>query len=388
METSAATQGASVPPIGDEELDTRVARVQAELVARGLKGLIAYSAHRDYQPGDLRYLARWLCKEEESACLYIPVDGKTTLITNASWDVRRAQREAHAGEAMYASEFADALKDLLAPEVRSGDRIGISGWSFFPAPTYVGLTSAFPEVTFSDETDILTHLRMIKSAAELDLIRVACRITDAGMRAGLEAAREGATEIEIATAAEAMIRSNGAEPSFISEIGSGPRTAAGICIPTHRRISRGDIVTIDVGGMVEGYHGDMARALVIGGPNEEQRRLLEAVDSSHAAAVAAIKPGLTVRELNAVAADAVAKVGLGEYWVGDFMPHGLGTAQHEPPEVKDSEIQLQPGMVLAIEPVVVVPDVGGVIAEHMIVVNDGGAEELSEIPTDVWRSFT
>ena len=170
LETSAATQGASVPPIGDEELDTRVARVQAELVARGLKGLIAYSAHRDYQPGDLRYLARWLCKEEESACLYIPVDGKTTLITNASWDVRRAQREAHAGEAMYASEFADALKDLLAPEVRSGDRIGISGWSFFPAPTYVGLTSAFPEVTFSDETDILTHLRMIKSAAELHLI--------------------------------------------------------------------------------------------------------------------------------------------------------------------------------------------------------------------------
>jgi Xaa-Pro aminopeptidase len=209
------------------------------------------------------------------------------------------------------------------------------------------------------------------------------------MRAALEVTREGATEVEIAAAAEFVIRSSGAEPSFIFEIGSGTRTASGICLPTLRRIDRGDIVTIDVGGMVEGYHGDMARALVIGGPNDLQGRLLEAADASHAAAVAAIRPGLTVKELNAIAADVVAEAGLSEYWAGDFMPHGLGTAQHEPPEgPKDFEMELQSGMVLAIEPVIVVPEVGGVIAEHMIVVTDGGAEELSEIPTDVWRSFT
>ena len=388
MTPSAASEHIPVPGISDDELHGRVAGVRAELAARGLKGLIAYSAHRDYQPGDLRYLARWFCLEEESACLYIPLEGPTTLVTNASWDLRRAQREAHADQALHAVEFADVLTDLLAPEIRSGDRIGISGWSFFPAPTYVGLTKAFSGVTFSDETDILTQLRTVKSDAELDLIRTACRITDAAMRAGLAVTREGATEVEIAEAAESAIRSSGAEPSFITEIGSGARTAAGICLPTDRRIERGDIVTIDVGGMVEGYHGDMARALAIGGPNEMQRRLLEAVDSSHAAAVAAIRPGLTVRELNAIAADAVAKVGLSEYWSGDFMPHGLGTAQHEPPEgPKDFDMELRAGMVLAIEPVIVVPDVGGVIAEHMVVVTDGGVEELSEIPTDIWRSF-
>ena len=389
MTPSAATEHIRVPGITDEELDERLARVRAELAARGLKGLIAYSAHRDYQPGDLRYLARWLCLEEESACLYIPLEGKTTLITNASWDLRRAQAEGHADQALHAVEFADILEDLLGPAIRSGDKIGISGWSFFPAPTYVGLTKAYPGVTFSDETDILTGLRSVKSEAELELIRTACRITDAAMRAALEVTREGATEVEIAAAAEFVIRSSGAEPSFIFEIGSGTRTASGICLPTVRRIDRGDIVTIDVGGMVEGYHGDMARALVIGGPNEFQRRLLEAADSSHAAAVAAIRPGITVKELNAIAADAVAKAGLSEYWSGDFMPHGLGTAQHEPPEgPKDFDMELRSGMVLAIEPVIVVPDVGGVIAEHMIVVTDGGAEELSEIPTDVWRSFT
>ena len=167
------------------------------------------------------------------------------------------------------------------------------------------------------------------------------------------------------------------------------RTAAGICLPTTRRVEHGDIVTIDVGAMVAGYHGDMARAVVIGKPTDMQRRLLEAVDKSHAAAVAAIKPGLSVRELNTTAADEVAKMGLGQYWSGDFMPHGLGTAQHEPPEgPKDLDMELRAGMVLAIEPVVVMPGVGGVIAEHMVIVHEDGAEELSEIPTDIWRSFT
>ncbi len=388
METSAASNGGRVPGISDEEFDARIARVRQELAERGLKGLIAYSAHRDYQPGDLRYLARWLCKEEESACLYIPLEGTTTLITNASWDLRRAQTDGHADQAVYVPEFADALKDLLAGDVRPGDTIGISGWSFFPAPTYVGLITVFPDVTFSDETDIVANLRMLKSDAELDLIREACRITDAGMRAALEVTREGATEIEIATAAEAAIRSRGAELSFIFEIGSGPRTATGICIPTQRQAGRGENVVIDVGGMLDGYHGDMARALVIGPPSELQRRMLDAVVSSHAAAVAAVRPGLTVRELNAIAAGAVAEMGLGDHWAGDFMPHGLGTAQHEPPEgPKHFDTELESGMVLAIEPVVVVPDVGGVIAEHMIIVTDDGAEELSEIPTDVWRSF-
>lgn len=389
MATSAENQGVPAPGITDDELDARVARVRAELDARGLKGLIAYSAHRDYQPGDLRYLARFYCKEEESACLYIPVQGQTTLITNASWDLRRAEREAHADQAVHVPEFADALKDLLAPDLAAGDKIGISGWSFFPAPTYVGLTAAFPDVTFSDETDILTRLRAVKSEAELALIRAACRVTDRAMRASLEATHEGVTEVEIAAAADAVIRTSGAEPSFIYEVGSGARTATGISVPTDRRVARGELVMIDVGGMLDGYHGDMARTLVIGGPTEVQRRMLEAVGSSHAAAVAAIRPRLTVRELNATAADAVTSMGLGDYWSGDFMPHGLGTTQHEPPEgPKHFDMELRAGMVLAIEPVVVVPGVGGAIAEHMIVVTDGGAEELSEIPIDVWRSFT
>ena len=270
MATSAENQGVPAPGISDDELDARVARVRAELDARGLKGLIAYSAHRDYQPGDLRYLARFYCKEEESACLYIPVQGQTTLITNASWDLRRAEREAHADQAVHVPEFADALKDLLRRTWAAGDKIGISGWSFFPAPTYVGLTAAFPDVTFSDETDILTRLRAVKSEAELALIRAACRVTDRAMRAALEATHEGVTEVEIAAAADAVIRTSGAEPSFIYEVGSGTRTATGISVPTDRRIARGELVMIDVGGMFDGYHGDMARTLVIGGPTEVQ----------------------------------------------------------------------------------------------------------------------
>jgi Xaa-Pro aminopeptidase len=377
---------ASVSGIADAEFDQRVQRVQRALTSAGLSGLIAYSAHRDYYPGDLRYLSNWACLEEESACLYIPGEGSTTFITNASWELRRAKSEAHASEVAYAGEFADALKDLLATHVRPGDRIGVSGWSIFPAPTYIALRRSFPEIIFEDQSRLLADIRMIKSESELRIVRAACQLTDAAMEAGLAATRVGETEIAVAAAAENVIRSAGAELSFITEIGSGLRTAAGICLPTDRKLQPGDIVTVDVGAMIHGYHGDMARALVLGGPNDEQKRLLEAVDVSNHQAVEAARPGLTVRELNEVARKAVVDKGLGEYWSGDFMPHGLGNAQHEPPEgPKHFDVVLQAGMVLAIEPVVVQPGVGGVIAEHMVIITDGRAEELSRIPTDVWR---
>jgi hypothetical protein len=77
-------------PITDDEYRRRVAAVQAEARERGLSAIIAYGAHRDYQPADLRYLARWYCIEEETACVFVPTEGPTTLITDAAWASMRS----------------------------------------------------------------------------------------------------------------------------------------------------------------------------------------------------------------------------------------------------------------------------------------------------------
>ena len=370
-------------PIPDSEYAQRITRVQEALDQRGLDGLIAYGAHRDYQPADLRYFARWYCVEEETAALYIPTRGGTTLLTDASWDIDRAKAEAYADEMRLTRDMGSDLADIIGTQ---NGTIGIAGFRFFPAPTYLTLVARKPAVNFIEATDVTGELRMIKSTSEIDLLRAASQISDDAMAAGLAVICDGAAEIEVAAAAEAVIRSAGAEPSFVTEMGSGPRTALGTFLPGSRRLNNGEFAVLDCGARLHGYHGDMCRTVVVGEPDQEQRRKLEAVQAAVKAAIAAIKPGVTVGQIRDVAADAISDAGYGDNWWDAFMPHGNGTGQHEAPNAKEHpDLTLAEGMVLCIEPGITVADQGAVIIEQMIAVSAHGAEVLNKLPTDMWN---
>lgn len=371
--------------IGDGEHAARIDAVRAVLAERGLDVLIAYGAHRDYQPADLRWLARWYCVEEETSCVVVPMEGPTALVTDASWDLERAQAEAFADEFTLARDMGAELARLIRDRAGDAARVGIAGYRILPAPVYLRLVEELPGATFVDAGDVTTDLRMIKSPAELDLLRAASRISDAAMKAGLEKVRDGAAEIEVAAAAEAVIRGGGAEPSFVTEMGTGPRTAYGTFLPGQRRMAAGEVAVLDCGARVHGYHGDMCRTIVVGGPDAEQRSRLEAVERALGAAIAGIRPGVTVGEVRDLAADSVRESGYGEHWWDAFMPHGNGAGQHEPPNAKEHpDLALREGMVLCVEPGIMVPGEGAFIIEQMIVVGGEGAEVLNRLPTDMW----
>ena len=112
--------------------------------AHGLDALIAYGAHREYQPADLRYLARWYCVEEETAALFIPVDGPTVLLTDAGWDIDRAKAEAYADEMRLTSNMGQDLGRLVVEHAGPGANVGIAGFRFFPAPVYFAITAEAP----------------------------------------------------------------------------------------------------------------------------------------------------------------------------------------------------------------------------------------------------
>jgi Xaa-Pro dipeptidase len=375
----------SATPISDSEYAARIDRVRAGLVERGLDGLIAYGAHRDYHPADLRYLARWYCVEEEQAALFVPASGPTMLLTDAIWDLERAQAEAFADDMRYARDMGGALADIISAADGQVTTIGIAGFPVFPAPTYLALRERLPSATFSDASDLTADLRIVKSAAELDLMRAASRISDDAMRAGLSVIKSGVTETAVAAAAEGVIRAAGAEPSFVTEMGSGARTALGTFLPGERRLAEGEIAVLDCGARLHGYHGDMCRTVVVGEPLHEQRRRLEAVEAAVSNAIAAIRPGVTVGAIRDVAAASVAESGYGDNWWDAFMPHGNGAGQHEPPNAKDNpEMPLREGMVLCIEPGITVPGEGAVIIEQMIAVTADGAEVLNALPTNMW----
>lgn len=372
-------------PINDDEYRGRVAAVQAEIRERGLSALIAYGAHRDYQPADLRYLARWYCIEEETACLFVPAEGPTTLITDASWDVERAQAEAYAGSVRHARDFAPVLSELVRDSGGRGSHVGISGFRIFPAPEYLSLSRELPDTTFEDASEVISDLRMIKSPAEVSIMREASRITDAAMEAGLRTIGEGRTEVEVAAAAEQVIRTAGAEPSFVTEMGAGPRTALGTFLPGLRRFERGQVAVLDCGARLHGYHGDMCRTVVVGGPDDEERAMLEAVARAVETATEAAKPGVTVGAVRDAAAATIEEAGFGEHWWDAFMPHGNGAGQHEPPNAKEHpDLPLREGMVLCIEPGITVPGKGAFILEQMVYIGENGAETLNRLPLDMW----
>jgi Xaa-Pro aminopeptidase len=376
-----------IPDIPDSEFAARIQAVRAACSDRGLGGLVAYGAHRDYQPADLRYLARWYCVEEETACLVVPADGPTTLVTDASWDVDRARAESFADNVVYGPNMGETLSSLIGSEIGTDAAVGIAGYHIFPAPTYLRLREALPNTSFADASSITEELRMVKTGAELDLMREASRISDQAMAAGLERIRDGATEVEVAAAAEAVIRAAGAEPSFVTEMGSGARTSLGTFLPGGRSLAAGEFAVLDCGARVRGYHGDMCRTTVVGGPSESQLRRLEAVEASVNLAIDRTRPGVKVGEIRDAAAEAIREAGFGDYWWDAFMPHGNGAGQHEPPNAKEHpELEIREGMVLCIEPGIAVPSDGAVIIEQMVAVGPDRAEVLNALPTAVWET--
>jgi methionyl aminopeptidase len=204
-----------------------------------------------------------------------------------------------------------------------------------------------------------------KSEAELRLMREAGRIVAETHRLLKQAIRPGITTRELDGIAEAFIRSQGAVPSF-KGYNSFP---ASICasvneelvhgIPGPRKLSEGDIISIDIGAQYEGYHGDSAWTYGVGEISDEARRLLEVTEQSLYAGLALVKPDVRLFTVSHAIQKVIEAAGFSV--VREYVGHGIGANLHEEPQIPNYGIpdrgpRLKPGMVLAIEPMV---NIGG-----------------------------
>ena len=151
-------------------------------------------------------------------------------------------------------------------------------------------------------------------------------------------------------------------------------------------IEAGDGVVLDFGGIYDGYCVDLTRTLHVGVPAPELRRLAGAVREAHAAAIAAVKPGVRPSEIDAAARDVLARHGLAEAF-GHGTGHGLGLEVHEDPRISKlpgalPDDPVVPGMVFTIEPGAYVAGLGGVRIEDDVLVVEGGCEVLTDVPID------
>lgn len=218
-------------------------------------------------------------------------------------------------------------------------------------------------------------MRSIKGPEEVDAIGEALGITERAMERALSAAREGASDFELAAEFEAEARRRGAERfAFDTLVGVGPNSANPHAIPRGIRVSRGDYVVLDGGVVRRGYCSDMTRTLATG-----DDRLLRAVEAAVEAALDAIRPGVPAREVDAAARKELERWGLS----GNFLHglgHGVGVEVHEPPYLAPGEERaLEPGMVVTVEPGVYVRGVGGARIEEMVLVTPGGGRLLNSL---------
>jgi Xaa-Pro aminopeptidase len=230
---------------------------------------------------------------------------------------------------------------------------------------------------------LVERARMIKDFNELELIRAAVRLGSTLFERALGAIKPGAKESEVAAEMEYAARWAGAEEmSFPTIIASGARSALPHGRATEQVIASGGFVVCDFGVILAGYCSDQTRTVWVGKPNAGAREAYEGVKEAQLAAIAAVRPGVSVSEVDAAARKVLRKAGFGRYFTHST-GHGVGLEIHEGPRVAAGQNEvLQPGMVITIEPGVYFPGKWGVRIEDMVAVNATGCEVLTPTSKD------
>ncbi|MGH9538281.1 MAG: M24 family metallopeptidase [Terriglobales bacterium] len=225
---------------------------------------------------------------------------------------------------------------------------------------------------------LVERARMVKDADEIKRIRAAVLLGAGLFDRALESIRPGVKESVVAAEMEYAARQAGAEAmSFPTIIASGERSSLPHGRASQAAIARQGFVVCDFGVILTGYCSDMTRTVYVGRSSAKVRRAYQAVKEAQQAAVDAVKPGVSVGEIDHAASKSLKNSGLAKYFTHST-GHGVGLEIHEAPRVAagQSEI-LRPGMVITVEPGIYIPGEWGIRIEDMVVVTSTGCEVLT-----------
>jgi Xaa-Pro aminopeptidase len=298
----------------------------------------------------------------------------------------------------------DAFAGLKADMGIIADRIGFEQAEAFEPAAYAPhlyrgsavriLRRAFPSATLAPADELLAEMRAIKTPAELEHIRTACRITEEAFRHGAALLQPGLAEVEIAACFRAALsHCAGRFPGVRRCDGfvycmSGPNSARAsgpYSRSRSRTITTGDFVIVRCHCYADGYWADVSRTYHIGPLQPSKRQMIEAVLAARDAALEAIRPGIRGGEL-----DRVARTPIESYGLGAFIRHsaghgaGFGTLDHtaRPRLHPKSNDVLEPGMVVKLE-LGVYSDHTGVRKSDIVAVTETGADPFTRFHWDV-----
>ena len=277
-------------------------------------------------------------------------------------------------------DLAAVLRELPAGDIAfEADVVTVAGLGAWQRST--------PDRTWSQTSGLVEALRIIKDQSELRAMRRSCaRLSDVarGLR---DFVTSGSTEREVAAAIDgAIMRAGFSKPAFQTIVASGPNSALPHARPTDRRLSAGDLVVLDFGGVLDGYCSDLTRMAAVGQVQADARALVDAVRAAQDAALATVRAGALASDVDKAARQVLTSRGLGEAFL-HATGHGLGLDLHEAPRIgradADRVLRLETGMVCTIEPGAYVDGLGGARVEDDVVVTVEGCEALTDAPRDL-----
>jgi Xaa-Pro aminopeptidase len=226
--------------------------------------------------------------------------------------------------------------------------------------------------------------RMLKSQAEIELIRRSVRTNSKAFEMAASRVRPGISERDLAAEIDFRMRRLGAEkPSFETIVAAGERSALPHAHPTAAVLKSGQLVLVDMGAFQDGYASDMTRMLFLGTPGARMQRLYRAVLEAQLAAIDAVRPGVTTSYVDRQARNVLKAYKLDRAFVHST-GHGLGLEIHELPRIgRKDKTPLAAGMAITIEPGVYLEGVGGIRIEDTVIVTPTGCEVLTPTGKDL-----
>ena len=325
---------------------------------------------------------RYLCGFTGSSGLLLVEESGSVFFTDVRYDTQ-AHAEVKGAKVVIARQAvlnaaADRIAALRGKQVIAieADHVTVSDRKRLNdlLPTHLRLKNA---------SSLVERARMVKDEDELAVIRSAVNLGAKLFERALEVMRPGVKESDVAAEMEYAARRAGAEEmSFSTIIASGERSALPHGRASDKPIKPGGFAVCDFGVILDGYCSDQTRTVWVGSVSEDARVGYEAVLEAQLAAIAAVRPGVSVGEVDGAARKVLRKRGLGRYFTHST-GHGVGLEIHEAPRLAAGQkTVLQPGMVITIEPGVYFPGKWGVRIEDMVTVTARGCDVLTPTRKD------
>ncbi|MFN2609638.1 MAG: M24 family metallopeptidase [Actinomycetota bacterium] len=347
--------------------ENRLSRLRERLTAEGIDGLFVTDLT------NIRYLSGFT---GSNASLLISRD-RAWFFSDGRYATQAPEQVHNADILIYTQggQYGDLIKKALSQTALS--RVGFEAANITMASSK-DLQGYFEGHELVAAKGVVEELRKVKEPGELDLIRTAAEMADAGFAYIVDQVEVGKTENQIALDLEMFMRSHGAEAvSFELIVAAGERSALPHARPGDKTVEKGHYLLFDLGCVYQGYCSDLTRTIVVGPCDDRHRDVYETVRNAEMAGLDAVRIGATGAEVDKAARDVIAAAGYPEAF-SHSLGHGVGLQVHEAPTLRIGGTDvLAEGNVITIEPGAYFAGWGGVRVEDLVVVSNGGAEVLS-----------